>query len=1117
MSRPGPTSEQERAIHAAGSVAVTAGAGTGKTYMLTERYVHHVIEDGLGPLQIVAATFTDRAASELRSRIRARLRQQGVSSDRAAELEAAQIGTLHALAGRICREHPEAAGVPYAFTLLDGLDQTLFRERHVTEAFDDLPFGTTPGLSFQTLKAAVRALLDDPHTAERALAADPDDWPNWIDAERHRAREELVRSDAWRDAVATLREHEGPADDKMERQRGAALEAVTSLEEGHLEPWALATLDGLTARPGSKKVWGEDVLRDLKEACAALRDAFRSERDVLELRWTEADDRLAHAQTVVRDAYWLVRARLTEEKRRRRVLDFADLELHALQALRDPAVTAFYSERWQAFLIDEFQDTNPVQAEILAHLTAGSTLTIVGDEKQSIYGFRRADVDVFRDVRMRIEEEGGSAVQLATSFRTHRTLVERTNEIVRPALGELHEPLSAHRQDEPGVGPFVQVQMMEFEGHVPKAFRRRAEAYRVGAWIEDALIGDQAAVFDRTSGEYRPVTYGDIAILARSWHDLEAFGEELAARGIPTLHAGGGNLFEQREVTDGLSLLRFLTDPSDDLSLVAVLRAPWFGVSDVEIGAFAEDVRAAATSSWWAALAPRADVEAPPGTLDHAAAVFAELLDLSGTESPPRLLAEADTRTGYTAVVANLPGGPRRLADWRGFVDLVRSLAGEHAHLLDVVRQLDEIAGLEGSAVPRPAMEAGDAVALMTIHGAKGLEWPVVVLPDLAKREGGRGMEVGFEPGVGVAFKVWNAGGEEVEPAIYTLLKARERSREDAEEMRVLYVALTRARDRLFLTANREQGGKLDRISAGLESAGIEPEVWTYQPDHAVPRAPQLPSVDALGELRLGRAGPEFEHLDVTALSTWTVCPKRFDFDVRRGHPGAAPRKDILVATASRDAGSSAGAADPNGARADGEPEALVRLERASGRRIGAVVGSLAHVALERGIGTVEAMRSHEPRHDANVLRRALVLADVFRKHERFAAVRGTAIQKHEQYVSIELDGVTLHGFADAVGADFVLDYKTGHDDRDAAHDVQVAVYASALGVDRGYVAYLRTDDDGGPDLVAFGPDELAAALERARAAVKGIRAGDYAATPGRERCAACPFERVCEDSAWKP
>ena len=753
-----------------------------------------------------------------------------------------------------------------------------------------------------------------------------------------------------------------------------------------------------------------------------------------------------------------------------------------------------------------------MQAEILAHLAPGATLTIVGDEKQSIYGFRRADVDVFRDVRSRIEAEGGGAVQLATSFRTHRPLVERTNEIVGPALGALHEPLSAHREDPPGSGPYVRVHVMEYDGRVPKAFRRRAEAYRVGAWIEDELIGAGARVFDRSTGEPRPAAYGDVAILARSWHDLEAFAEELAARGIPTLHAGGGNLFEQREATDGLALLRFLADPSDDLSLVAVLRSPWFGVSDVELAEAAQAVRDA-DASWWTWLARRADPAAEPGASAHAAAVLGALLDRVPVASPPTLLAEADARTGFTAVIANLPGGPRRLADWRGFVDLVRSLAGDHGHLVEVVRQLDEILGLEDAAVPRPAMEAGDAVSLMTIHGAKGLEWPVVILPDLAKRDAARAMDVGVEPGVGVAVKLWNADGDEAEPVVYTMLKAHERAREDAEEMRVLYVALTRARDRLILTANRDQGGKLDRIATGLDDAGIEPTAWSYDPEHAIPRAPRAPSVDALGEVRLGPAGPEFEHLDVTALATWTACPKRFDFAVRQGHPGAAPRDEVVAGNAARsDVSDGRPVRDPTGPAGVGR---LDRLERAAGRRWTADVGTLTHLALEREIDTVADLLAHEPRYDAATAAHALELAEAFRTHDAFAGVRGDAIVAREAYVRLRLEGATVHGVADAVGTDFVLDYKTGRA-ADEAHDVQVSVYAHQLSVKRGYVAYLRRGEDGGSYLVELGPDELVGGMERARAAVRGIRAGEFAATPGEARCAACPFERICRDSAWK-
>ena len=1153
MSSSTLTREQRAAVEADGSVAVTAGAGTGKTHMLTERYLHHVQAHGLGPLEIVAATFTDRAAAELRSRIRARLRARGASADRTAELEAAQIGTLHALAGRICREHPEAAGVPYDFVVQEPIEQRLWQARQFAEAVDRLPTDVAPGVPFRILVEALQSLLADPYTADLALQVDPESLQELVVAERERVFRALARREGWREAAAVLRANRGPDDDKMEAQRAAAVAALEAFEAGRFDSSSCGALDSLHAGRGSKKAWDEPTLQALKSACAALRTLYREGAYLFGAELGEADDLLARATRGVGEAYRRVREHLEEQKRLQRVLDFNDLELRALRALDDPQVLRFYRERWKAFLIDEFQDTNPVQAELLHRLTGGATVTVVGDEKQSIYGFRRADVRVFRSVREAIAAEGGTVLQLARSFRTHRALVDGTNAVVQPALGELHQALEAARDEPPGEGPFLRVHLLEAERGVHKPFRQRAEAYRIGEIIERDLLGAGALVHDEETGRARPVRFGDIAVLSRTWAELEPFGVELAARGIPTIHAGGGDLFGQREAKDALALLRFLADPSDDISLVALLRSPFFAVADPELTRFAEEVRRvqrnrrarsadaraeeerrpqldvdrradgpsqpeedprvgrapgartdpqAEEVGWWEVLELRA-VREPgpaagaggPGSLQRAATILDHLLERSETLLPSELLAEADALTGYTAAIANLPGGPRRMADWSGFRDVVATLEQGRGHVFSVARRLDELANLDGAAVPRPALEAGDAVSLMTVHNAKGLEWPVVIVPDVTGRGGGGGAGVLFEADAGVAFKVWDRDGEPLEPLLFQILKQRAKEREHAEEMRVLYVALTRARDRLYLTANEDSGGKLDRIRSGLEAAGIEPEVAAYDPAHAVPKTPRATEAQREGVLLLEASGPGLEHLDVTSLGSYAVCPKRFDFDVRAGHPGAPARREVAEWLRSR---------------GEEQPSPVF------GGRVARRIGDLTHLALERNVTSVAKLSPFAPSLSREHVGRALALADVFRTSPAFEEVRGDVILQRELRLTHTLGGATLHGKADAVGADFVVDYKTGDPEEADAYHLQVAVYAAELERSRAHVAYLRTEEEGGPRLETLERGAIEEAHARAERIVGAIRRGEFTATPEPLRCARCSFEAICDASAFR-
>lgn len=830
------TQEQREAAHAAGSVAVVAGAGTGKTHMLSERYLHHLAEDGLSPLEVVAVTFTERAADELRSRIREKVGQSVPEAEETlAELEAAQISTIHALCARICREHPEEAEVPPDFSVLSDLGGQIWAQDKLLDALDELPAEHYQMLGYPTMQTVLSELLADPIAAERALEHGPDDW----EALAAEASEEALRTFLEHPVVSQSRSalsaYEGPTGDKIEDARMAALSALESLySESDRRPY-LEALASINLQGGSKKKWGETEFGMVKDALRALRDLARNElkRGMITLQVGPADARLAEALPALRGAYESAQGHVALAKRRARVLDFADLEAHALKALEHESVRSYYHERWRAFLVDEFQDTNPVQAELLERLLAGgASLTIVGDEQQSIYGFRRAEVDVFRRFRTRIVDAGGREVVLSRSFRSHGKLVLLNNAVFSTVLGDLHQALVAHRTEPPHEAPHVRAYAIETEEKVSKPRRQRAEAALIARLLKE-MLEEGLLVHDGSSDTLRPVHPGDIAILSRVWDPLDIYGEALAATGIPAVHAGGGNLLETREAKDGLALLRFLTDPTDELALVATLRSPFFAVDDKTLHELAKEREEG--SSWWELVQGVSDE-----ALSHAREVLERLLRARRFEPPGALLRLADRLTGYTAVIANLPGAPRREADWRGFCDLVDALGYRTDDVFSVVRSLKRMLDA-GAAVPRPPLEAEEAVSLLTIHSAKGLEWPVVVIPDLSRQFPSSSSPVLFDPELGVAVSF---GDEESgEGVLYRLLRNRKDREREAEARRVFYVAPTRARDHLILTSTEWETERLcglTLLQPGLEKARIECNFVPFRPEDA--RPPDLPT-----------------------------------------------------------------------------------------------------------------------------------------------------------------------------------------------------------------------------------------------------------------------------------
>ena len=259
------TEDQSRAVGAEGSVAVVAGAGTGKTHMLTERYLHHLSEDGLSPLEVVAVTFTEKAAEELRSRIRERVRERVPErEDLLAELEAAQISTIHALCARVCREHPDEAGVPPDFGILDELRGRLWTAERLWTPWTRSPPATTRPLPYPLMQAALEALSTDPIAAEQALEKGPEEWSALVAEARESALEAFLDDPVVEEGQRTLEFYEGAEGDLMEEARRAAVSALSELDGFHVRVrtpnlpsrrWPASTSPAGRKAIGAKESW----------------------------------------------------------------------------------------------------------------------------------------------------------------------------------------------------------------------------------------------------------------------------------------------------------------------------------------------------------------------------------------------------------------------------------------------------------------------------------------------------------------------------------------------------------------------------------------------------------------------------------------------------------------------------------------------------------------------------------------------------------------------------------------------------------------------------------------------------------------------------------------------
>ena len=870
---------QRGAVEARGSVAVVAGAGTGKTHMLARRYLHHLRSGRLRPLEVVAVTFTRRAADELRARIRGvvadalGMGDASVHPDALFEVEAAPIGTIHALAQRICHAFPNEADLPPDVTVLDELDGRLWTAEALDAALDAVHASELAALPFSLLRQALRTLLADPFRAEIALALDAAALRAELDAARERALAD-GRGSAWAEAVASLRRGAGPSGHPAEVSRRSALDAVAALSARTIDAGEAAlawrTLADLRPSAGRASEWAAGAvggagggLADVKAALRTVRDAARElwqdGRGPAAWQWGPLDERMVERTAAVRTAFARVRADLTERKRRAKVVDFGDLEVHAVRALEHEHVRASLQRRWRAVLVDEYQDTSPAQARLLALLRGDAPVTMVGDEKQSIYAFRGADVGVFRAERERLASDPtAGSIELGTSYRSHAALVGTVNRVFDVVLGADAAPLAAVRATSALPGPHVRWLEIDGDGARGDALAL-AEAHRIATEIRALLRADPPLTIE-DGGVRRALRAGDVAVLARSRASLEALEAVAPAVGVPVLNAGGGDVLGTREGLDALALLAAVVDASDTPSLLAVLRGPFVAASDVAIDLLASvadrgDGRGTRRDApWWRRLGESADPNLRRGAelLDDLRAAHAR------GASALELLRMADERSAVGAQLANLPNAARRLADWRGVLDLVEDLEGGAADAFALHRRLRRLRAADVK-VPRPPLRSDDAVALLTIHGAKGLEWPVVVVADLARRGRAHTDEVLVDPDLGVTLR-WRSGAAPwTEPALFRLAERRARDREAAEDARLAYVALTRARELVILSARAARGGLRSLLGPGLEAAGLVAERSTVDAEAAtaLPPLPAVPTgvddADRFWSLRIGQ------------------------------------------------------------------------------------------------------------------------------------------------------------------------------------------------------------------------------------------------------------------------
>jgi ATP-dependent helicase/nuclease subunit A len=905
------TGQQHAAVYRRGtSVVLSSGAGCGKTHVLTQRYLSHLRLDGAEVGQVVAITFTERAARQMRLRIRKEVLAQLEAATEAEGgrweqhlrgLETAQISTIHAFCAALLRQHAVEAGLDPRFDVLEDYLATNLEAEALTDCL-------------QGLLTADHAARDDLHALVVHYG-----WKPTVEAIRHVMRSGeasaqagwLARSDAeileqWqRYARADLLPRYlryltiaspriarclwllrttpclGP---KMAANVGRLLEETPRLAEAGDLAGAVDRLLEAARVAGTErdKAWASaEVYEKVKDGLESFRKEL-PDRLALFLDAAADQEQAAVARRFVRVAQEATAA-YRQLKRRHGVLDFQDLLVRARDLLRDNQdVRERLHRRFRFLLIDELQDTDPVQMELVAWLCgAGLTegkLFAVGDHSQSIYRFRGADVQQFQELRRRMPPEG--QLGLTVNFRSQPAILDFVNALLGPgpASGlEAYEPLQPHHAQ---LNPEACVEFLWSprgdKENVTEARRTEADAIarRIRAMIErgERLVAEDSA----GKRALRPVTAGDIVLLFRAMSNVELYETALRAHGLDYYLVGGRAFFAQQEIYDLLNLLRALDNPQDAICLAGTLRSPFCCLSDEALFVLSRH-----PEGIWAGLHDSDTCARLPAEQGPRAEQARHNLDrwrsLKDRLPIARLLGEVFADSAYDAATQFEFLGDRKLANLWKLVDQARTfdrsglfgLAEFIGRLGDLVRSQPR----EEQAATQP--ENADVVRLMTIHQAKGLEFPVVILPDLAATVGGSHLPVAHwdaclgcvvrpplddpPPFSDFAWKLWQAG-EEVEGW--------------REDLRTLYVGCTRAEDYLILSASLPEdyspqsawmltlAERFDLRTGRCLLMGIEParvpKVMVGSGSEGEPAAPARP-------IRAGAAGspaPSARHIE---------------------------------------------------------------------------------------------------------------------------------------------------------------------------------------------------------------------------------------------------------------
>lgn len=802
---------------------VSAGAGSGKTRVLVERYLKILADHHLDPNlldQVVAITFTEKAATEMKERIRQGIKQRWqMARDKAkweeadkwyllsTELERAHITTIHSFCRRILQRYPVEAGLDPEFTVLEEFDARWMLKQAAQEALStylqsnqshskkiELLERWLVGVGVKSAQSQLMSVVlqlftfgwsaDDLRrvTFNHVQQLETEWQMKWEsefavwEMQLLQAADELLqvkkikKADEFRRNWSDLRQRWKETQTIAER-----LQLLVALEQALGSNW------------GRKE--------EVKQALEKSREARAKLLDLMETRLYFPDEK--ELLQVFSELIAEIVERYQQEKTEHAGVDFDEMQWRVCLLLEQyPEIQAELRERIRYLMVDEYQDTNDLQKKLIDLIVKDSTpgkLFVVGDPKQSIYRFRGADVSLFHRTRQEILADKGKEVALTANFRSHPELISFFNHFFSrlmssdPDSPNYYQEVKAREDDSKPDVVLEYLAVPHQKDELPEGWDRRdAEARMIAQHIVKLMKEGTPAK--------------DIAILFRAMTHVKKYERELSRLGIPFHVVKGRGFYHRQEVQDLLHFLRLLVDPENRLALIGVLRSPFCGVTDETILRISFDGAWQASVYEWSELAGLSEAE------QRKIQRFARLWERAGSwvgaipvaELMERLL----TESGYRQIAWAGPDGKQVAANLKKLIQQAAAMSGlesfsvlnylERVDLLISEQQIETEASVES--------EESDSVKLMTIHQSKGLEFPTVFVPDLSYSHTARSGAIGVDAKAGLVVIIKDEAGENIELKRWKQAKERNRQLEWEESVRLLYVATTRAEERLVLS-----------------------------------------------------------------------------------------------------------------------------------------------------------------------------------------------------------------------------------------------------------------------------------------------------------------------------